>query len=88
MLLQTYTNVFLLLNTKDDILKNVVIKQLLVAIDFHSMENTMEVNGDQKLSVYKLSSKYHLLYNSSVIIFHFWVKYPFKKAIMSHLSFL
>ncbi len=41
------THLFLLLNTEEDIL---VTKQLLVAIDFHSMEkqkNTMEVNSYQ-----------------------------------------
>ncbi len=44
MLFQTCMNIFLLLNTK-------VIKQLLVAVDCHSMKNTMEVNGYQQLWV-------------------------------------
>ncbi len=39
-----------LLNTKEDILKNIVTKQLTVAIDFHSMiRNTMEDNGYRQL---------------------------------------
>ncbi len=50
----------LMLNIKEDILKNAVIKQLmLVPIDFHSISfPTMEVNGDQQLFG---SSKYLLL---------------------------
>ncbi len=48
---------FLLLNTKEDILKNV--ENQTVAIDFHSMEkNTVEVFGNQKLFNYQHSSKY------------------------------
>ncbi len=49
---------FLLLNTKEDILKKVT-KQVMVAIDFHSMgKNTMEVNGYQQMFGYQHSSKY------------------------------
>jgi len=55
-------SIFVLLNTKEDILR------LLVPIDFHSMKNnknnnnnTMEVNGDQKLSGYPHSLKYRIL---------------------------
>lgn len=45
-------SLFLVLKTKADILKNVVTKQLLVPIDFHSIENTIKVSGDQKVFVY------------------------------------
>jgi len=39
-----------------------LIKQLSVAIDFHSMEkNTMEINGYRQLFVYQHSSKYLFL---------------------------
>ncbi len=49
---------FLLLNTKEDILKKVT-KQVTAAIDFHSMgKNTMEVNGYQQMFGYQHSSKY------------------------------
>ncbi len=37
MLFQTCTDFFLLLNTQEVVLKNVVTKQFLVPIDFHSM---------------------------------------------------
>ncbi len=53
-------NVFVLLNTKEDILKNVGNRAVLGTIDFHSIFffPTMEVNGAPKQPGYKLSSKY------------------------------
>jgi len=70
---------FLLLNTKEDILKNV--GEFTVAIDFHSIFfPTMEVNGCHQLSGYP---KYLLLYSTEKEThtslepqnFHFWVNY-------------
>ncbi len=52
-------NVFVLLNTKEDILKNVGRRIVLGTIDFHSIFfPTMEVNGAPKQPDYKLSSEY------------------------------
>ncbi len=52
-------NVFVLLNTKEDILKNVGKEQFWGTIDIHSIFfPTMEVNGAPKRPGYKLSSKY------------------------------
>ncbi len=52
MLFQTCMNIFLLQNTK-------VIKQLLIAVDCHSMKkNTMEVNGYQQLWVNDEKTKF------------------------------
>ncbi len=51
-------NVFVLLNTKEDILKNVGNRAVLGTIDFHSIFfPTMEVNGAPKQPAYKLSSE-------------------------------
>jgi len=46
-LLQTSMCLFVLLNTKEDIWKNVLIKQISIPIDYRSMYffPTMEVNG-------------------------------------------
>ncbi len=41
-------NVFVLLNTKEDILKNVETEQIWGNIDLRSIFTTMEVNGAQK----------------------------------------
>jgi len=41
-----YMSFFVPLNTKSDVLNNVVNKQLMDPIDFHSMK--MEVDGDKK----------------------------------------
>ncbi len=47
-----------------------VTKQLLVAIDFHSMEkNTIEVSGYQQLFGYILQN---------IFSFHFWINFPFE----------
>jgi len=46
-----YMSFFFLLNTKEDVLKNIV----------EYGENTMEVNGAQQLFGYQHSSKYRLL---------------------------
>ncbi len=55
-------NCILLLNTKEMILKNVVMKQLLVTIHLQkSGQNTTEANGYQKRFGYPHSSKYLLL---------------------------
>ncbi len=52
---QTSINVFVLLNTKEDILKNVGTKQLIsIVLFFH----TIKANGDQQLFGYQYSSKY------------------------------
>ncbi len=51
-------NVFVLLNTKEDILKNVG-NRAFGTIDFHGIFfPTMEVNGAPKQPDYKFSSKY------------------------------
>ncbi len=51
MLFQTCMSFFLLLNTKEDILKNMgITKQLTVAIDLHTFfSHSMEVNGYRQL---------------------------------------
>ncbi len=52
-------NVFVLLNTKEDIRKNEGNRAFLGHHDFHSIFfSTMEVNGAPKQPGYKLSSKY------------------------------
>ncbi len=52
-------NVFVLLKTKEDILKNDGNRAVLGTIDFHSIIcPTMEVNGAPKQPGYKLSSEY------------------------------
>ncbi len=58
----TLTQQFLLLSTKEDILKNVGNqKQLMLAIVFHSIFfHIVEVNGYRQLSGYQHSSKYLL----------------------------
>jgi len=40
MLFQTPMCLFVLLNTKEDIWKNVLIKQISIPIDYHSRKNT------------------------------------------------
>jgi len=53
----TILNLFILLNTKEDILKNDG-RHLMYPIDFNSRENnTMEVNGVHQLSGYRHFSK-------------------------------
>ncbi len=49
MFFQTHMSFLLLLNTKEDIGKNLVTKQMTVASDFYSMENTMDLNGYHQL---------------------------------------
>ncbi len=52
-------NVFVLLNTNGDILKNVGNRAVPGTIDFHSIVfPAMEVNGAPKQPAYKLSSTY------------------------------
>ncbi len=52
-------NVFVLLNTKEHILKNEGNRAVLGTIDLHSsFSSSMEVNGAPKKPVYKLSSEY------------------------------
>ncbi len=56
---KTCMGFFLILNTKEDILKN---QTVVGPHDFHSRErNTIEVNGDHQLFDYQHSLKY-LLY--------------------------
>ncbi len=54
------TSEFLYLSWIEDILKNAVIKQLLVPIDFRSISfPTMDVHGDQQL-FFKISSVFNI----------------------------
>ncbi len=77
-------SLFLLLNTKEDIFKSVVTKQLLVAIDFHLWKkNTMEVNGDQKTVCVQQKKAIQVWSNKRVIQWwpkkikhNFWVNNP------------
>ncbi len=52
---QSCVSFFLMLNIKEDILKNAGIKHLMVPLDFHSIyfdNTTMEINGDQLIVNY------------------------------------
>jgi len=56
MLFQTCIHLLLVLNKKEDILKNVT-RQLLVPIDFHRETFTMEITWVHQLFGYRHSSK-------------------------------
>jgi len=47
-------NLFILLNTKEDILKMSATKQLISPIDFHNIFSHMEVNGVHQLWLSKV----------------------------------
>ncbi len=49
---------FLLLNTKEDVLKNVGNQTDLVSIDFHSIFPHMEVNGYQHSAHHRAGSRH------------------------------
>jgi len=51
-------NVFVLLNTKEDILKFVGNRAVLGTVDFHSLVFFLLVNGAPKQPDYKLSKEY------------------------------
>ncbi len=68
MLFQSCMSLFLLLNTKEAILKNVGNQTVLGITDFHITDKiSMEVNGDQKLLGYQHSSKNLLIFTLMVM---------------------
>jgi len=67
MLFQTYVCLFVLLNTKEDIWKNVLIKQISFPIGYHSRKkiHTMVVNESQISSfVFSRTNKHIEVWNN------------------------